>query len=108
MPTPPPAGLPSTLLERRPDLVAAERRVAAALHAEDQASKARLPRLSLTGLAGAVSDALENIFDPTATLFSIGGNVAAPIYQGGALAAGENIADAELRAAAGIYAGLAS
>ena len=107
MPTPPPAGLPSTLLERRPDLVAAERRVAAALHAEDQASKARLPRLSLTGLAGAVSDALENIFDPTATLFSIGGNVAAPIYQGGALAAGENIADAELRAAIAQYAGAA-
>lgn len=104
MPPPPPAGIPSTLLERRPDLVAAERRVAAALHSEDEAAKARLPQLTLTGIAGAVSDALEDLLDPTATLLSAGGNIAAPIFQGGALAAGERLAEAGTRGAVAGYA----
>jgi multidrug efflux system outer membrane protein len=53
-PPPVPAGMPSELLERRPDLVAAERRLAAAFRLEEQARLARLPRFTFTGgLAGA-------------------------------------------------------
>ena len=55
-PAPPPAGLPADLLERRPDLVAAERRVAAAFNATAQAKAAQLPSLSLTSTIGGSSE----------------------------------------------------
>ena len=48
MPPPVPAGLPSELLERRPDVIAAERRVAAAFNCVEQAKVAQLPRIALT------------------------------------------------------------
>ena len=63
-PPPPPAGLPSELLERRPDLVAADRRVAAAFNATNQAQAARLPTISLTGNAGGTSDSLVQLVGP--------------------------------------------
>ena len=52
VPAPVPDGLPSELFERRPDLVAAERRVASAFHAVQSAKAARLPRFALTAGGG--------------------------------------------------------
>src|SRR5688572_19183119 len=58
VPPPVPDGLPSELLERRPDLVAAERRVASAFYMVQSAKAARLPRITLTGSGGRSSNDL--------------------------------------------------
>jgi NodT family efflux transporter outer membrane factor (OMF) lipoprotein len=60
-----PAGLPSDLLSRRPDIIAAEYRVLRAYNLEGQARLARLPSLSLTGRAGKASFALADLLDTT-------------------------------------------
>ena len=94
-PPPPPAGLPSELLERRPDLVAAERRVAAAFNATNQARAARLPTVSLTGSSSAASASLSDLVNSNNVAWTAGVNLLAPIYDGGALREGVNIANAE-------------
>jgi multidrug efflux system outer membrane protein len=65
--TPPavPAGLPSDLLTRRPDIVAAEYRVLSAVDLQGQANLARLPSISLTGLAGKAAFSLADIMSTT-------------------------------------------
>jgi NodT family efflux transporter outer membrane factor (OMF) lipoprotein len=82
-----PAGLPGELLLRRPDLVAAERRVAAAGCRVEAARAALYPRLSLTGSAGTNSLELEDLVDDDFRIWSIGGNLLAPLFRGGALRA---------------------
>ena len=103
VPLPPPAGLPSSLLERRPDIRSAEHKVAAALFSRERAHKVHLPQFSLTGLLGVASDDLLGMLDPSTTLLNLGGSLAAPLYQGGAVKAGEDIADARLRLAITSY-----
>ncbi len=67
-----PAGLPSELLSRRPDIVAAEYRLMQAVDLEGQAKLARLPRIGLTGLGGSASMGLSNILQTfTAGLSSV-------------------------------------
>jgi len=82
-PPPPSAGVPSELLERRPDIVAAERRVAAAFNATAQAKAARLPTVGLTGQLGGASSSLSDLLDPTNVAWSLGANLLAPIFDGG-------------------------
>ena len=94
-PAAPPAGLPSELLERRPDMVAAERRVAAAFNATNQARAARLPTISLTGNASTTSVALSELLNSSNFAWSAGVNLLAPIYDGGVLRESVNIATAE-------------
>lgn len=103
-PPPPPAGLPSDLLERRPDVVAAERRVAAAFANLDQAKAAKLPLVSLTGSAGGVSTDLGNVLSHGNIIWSIVGSVLQPIFDAGRLDAAEEEADAQRRAVVALYA----
>lgn len=103
LPSPPPAGLPSDLLKRRPDLIAAERRVAAAFNAVDQAEAARLPSLSLTGSLGGSSTELTDLVDPANLAWSLGANLLAPIFDGGRRKENVNIANAQQKAALAQY-----
>ncbi len=82
-----PAGLPAELLQRRPDLVAAERRLAAAGCRVDAAKAALYPRLSLTGSAGTTSEELQDLVDQDFRVWSIGANLLQPLFRGGALQA---------------------
>jgi NodT family efflux transporter outer membrane factor (OMF) lipoprotein len=106
MPGPIPAGLPSELLERRPDVVAAERRVAAAFNSTEEARVAHLPRISLTATFGAVSSdliVLQNHSNPT---MGLGGSLIWPLFTGGALQAQVDIRTAEQQQAVAQYAAI--
>lgn len=107
MPPPVPAGLPSELLERRPDIIAAERRVAAAFNRAGEAQAARLPRISLTGSVSSISSDLFVLQERDNPVWSAGASLLAPIYQGGALKAQVEIRTAEQRQAVAEYARLA-
>jgi outer membrane protein, multidrug efflux system len=93
-PTPVPAGVPAELLGRRPDLAAAERRLAAAGRDVESAEAARLPRLSLTGSAGRQSQELDDLLDDDFTVWSLAAGLLQPIVHGGRLAAAVDLADA--------------
>ena len=95
VPPPPPAGLPSELLERRPDVVAAERRVAAAFNATNQARAARLPTIGVTGNVGGASNSLSNLLSSENVAWTAGTSLLAPIFDGGRLREGVKIATAE-------------
>jgi NodT family efflux transporter outer membrane factor (OMF) lipoprotein len=103
-----PAGMPLDMLERRPDMVAAERRVAAAFNRVGEAKAARLPRIILNAsIAGISSDILqlkEDFENPTA---GVGGRLIAPIYTGGALTTQVEIRTLEQKEAVAQYAGMA-
>jgi outer membrane protein, multidrug efflux system len=98
-----PSGLPSELLERRPDLIAAERRFAAAFHRLDEARAARLPRFALSSTGGIGSAALDGVGTLDAVTWSLAGGITHPIFFGGALKAAEEIRNSEQRAAAMTY-----
>ena len=106
-PPPPPAGLPSELLERRPDVIAAERQVAAAFANLDQAKAAQLPQVVLTGAAGGASTSLGDVLDSGNILWSIVGDILQPIFDAGLRGAQEDEADANRRAAIELYASTA-
>jgi outer membrane protein, multidrug efflux system len=107
LPAPPPsipAGLPSELLQRRPDLVAAERRLAAAGARQKQARAARFPRISLTASGGTSSSDLADLLSSQFSVWTLAGNLAQPIFEGGRLKAGEDLASAREREAMEGYA----
>ncbi|MCG8527953.1 MAG: TolC family protein [Opitutales bacterium] len=83
VPPMPPVGLPSELLERRPDIVAAERRIAASINQLEQTKVANLPTLSLTSTVGGSSDSLGEVLNPQNIVWSAAGNLLAPIFDGG-------------------------
>lgn len=86
------AGLPSDLLERRPDIIAADRRVAAAFFLTEEARLAKLPSFNLNATIGGTTDLSGLIGDLTA-------GIVAPLYTGGALEAQLEIATADQEAA---------
>jgi NodT family efflux transporter outer membrane factor (OMF) lipoprotein len=78
-----PVGLPSELLERRPDIAAAERRVAAANQQIGVAKAAFYPVLSLGGSAGSQAVAIADLFAAPTRLWSVGAQLAETIFDGG-------------------------
>ncbi|MEM9400198.1 MAG: efflux transporter outer membrane subunit [Verrucomicrobiota bacterium] len=97
VPPPIPAGIPAQILTRRPDLAAAERRVAAALMRKKSAKAAKYPRISLTASAGTTSDALSDLVDPKQNIWNFAMNFLTPVFDAGRLAAEEKKADARQR-----------
>ncbi len=83
LPPAPSAGIPSEILERRPDIVSAERNVAAAFNKTDQVKAAALPRLSLTGNLGGASTELSSILNPVNIAWQLAGNLLMPVFDGG-------------------------
>src|SRR6187401_3402700 len=75
-----PAGLPAQLLERRPDLIAAERRFAASFHRVNEARTARLPRLSISASGGMGSAQLDTVGVMEAVNWSLAAGVIQPIF----------------------------
>ncbi len=84
LPSPPkiPTGFPSDLLERRPDVAAAERRLAAATARIGVAKAEFFPSISLLGNAGFQSGDLDVLFDPASMLWNYGPSVRVPIFSG--------------------------
>lgn len=101
-----PPCLPSDLLERRPDIIAARQRVEAAFRIKEAAVKARLPRFSLSSSIGGASSELEDIVSMNVSnaVVNLAANLLTPVYKGGSLAADVEIACAEQEVAAAMYA----
>jgi multidrug efflux system outer membrane protein len=98
-----PAGLPSTLLERRPDIRQAEQQLVA-FNAQIGVAKADFfPQISLTGTGGYQSSALTSLFSGPAGLWSFGGSLAQPIFEGGRIRNRVRFAEAQQQESALIY-----
>lgn len=91
-----PIGLPSDLLLRRPDLLAAEARVDSSLKELAASRKALLPAVAITGGAGtSTTDEFSDIFDIQNLVWNLGQNLTRPLYQGGRLKANIRLDDSE-------------
>lgn len=90
-----PAGLPSALLQRRPDVRRAEENLVAANANVGVAKAAFFPQITLTGLFGAQSVAISSFLQGPATFWSLGGQVVQPIFQGGRIRSGYRLAWAQ-------------
>jgi len=83
VPSRPPSGLPSELLLRRPDILAAERRYSASVKRVKEAKLSVFPSLKLTGSSGTATDSLAKILNSNFGVWSIGANIAQPVLTGG-------------------------
>src|SRR5438552_10359945 len=100
-----PAGLPAQILERRPDLIASERRFAASFHRVNEARTARLPRFVLSAGCGLGPAQLDSVGTLEALVWSLAGGITQPIFFGGELKAAQDLRTAEQKAAAASYVG---
>ena len=85
VPAMPPAGLPSELLLRRPDILEAERRFASSGSLVKQAKLAFYPSFSITGSAGTTTGAMRDVFNSDFGVWSLAGGLTQPIWAGGRL-----------------------
>ncbi|HLJ88054.1 MAG TPA: efflux transporter outer membrane subunit [Candidatus Angelobacter sp.] len=98
-----PAGIPSALLERRPDIREAEQQLVA-FNAQIGVAKANLlPQISLTASGGYQSSALTSLLTGPAGLWTFGGQLAQPIYTGGKLRSAVRLAEAQQQEAVLFY-----
>jgi NodT family efflux transporter outer membrane factor (OMF) lipoprotein len=98
-----PAGVPAQVLERRPDIVAAERRFAAAFHRTNEARTARLPRFALSASGGMGTAQLDTVGVLDSVMWSLAAGITQPIFFGGELKAVQDIRTSEQKAAAATY-----
>lgn len=98
-----PEGLPSDLLLRRPDIIDAEQRLAAANARIGVARASLFPRISLTGFLGAESASLADLFSAPARIWQLAFGLAQPIFQGGRLSAEVDVVRARERQALAQY-----
>jgi NodT family efflux transporter outer membrane factor (OMF) lipoprotein len=96
VPPPIPVGVPADIIQRRPDLVAAEARVASAFYLTEQAELAKLPSFTLSASVGGSSD-LDDVIG------NLGAGLVAPLFTGGALEAQVEQATADQEAAIAVY-----
>ena len=99
-PRPPvvPAGLPSSLLERRPDIRQAEQQLISANAQIGVARAAYFPQISLSGTAGFQSSALTSLFSGPAGTWDFGASLAQPIFTAGRLRSNVRFAEAQQQA----------
>jgi multidrug efflux system outer membrane protein len=93
-----PAGLPSSLLERRPDIREAEQQLIAANAQIGVAKAAYFPQISLSGTAGFQSAALTSLFSGPAGTWNFGASLAQPIFTAGRLRSNVRFAEAQQQA----------
>jgi multidrug efflux system outer membrane protein len=103
MPPDVPAGLPSELLQRRPDLVRAEQELAAATARIGMAKADRFPRLSLTGLLGIANPKLTKLFDDEGRFGVAGPTLAGPLLNAQILGFQQDAVEAQARQAIAQY-----
>jgi multidrug efflux system outer membrane protein len=90
-----PAGLPSSLLERRPDIREAEQNLIAANAQIGVARSAYFPQISLTGSAGFETPALTNLFTGPAGIWNFGASLTQPIFEGGRIKSNVRFTEAQ-------------
>ena len=90
-----PPGLPSSLLERRPDIRAAEQNLVAATANIGVAKAAYFPQISLTGFLGGQSNQLSNLFGDTGSAWNFAPGVTAPIFNAGRVKSGVRLTEAQ-------------
>jgi len=98
-----PPGLPSSLLERRPDIRQAEEQLIAANAEIGVARAAYFPDISLSGASGFQSSALTNLFSGPAGAWTFGASLTQPIFEGGRLRSGVRLAEAQRQTALLVY-----
>lgn len=91
---PAPVGIPADVLSRRPDLAALERRLVAAGLRVAEARAGLYPRISLTASAGRSSESLSDLLDNDFSVWSLAANLVQPLFSGGRLRAGVDLAEA--------------
>lgn len=104
LPSLPPAGVPSEMISRRPDLIAAERRMLAAGARWEQSRLALYPSFKLTGRIGTSADSFFQAFNGNFLMWNLAGNLLQPVFEGGRLRAQIQLADARSKEAAAQWA----
>ena len=98
-----PSGLPSSLLERRPDVQSSEQQLVAANARIGVAKAAYFPQITLTAVGGYQSSALTDLFSGPAGLWSFGGQLAQPIFTGGKIRSNVRLTEAHQHEAVLLY-----
>jgi multidrug efflux system outer membrane protein len=98
-----PVGLPSSLLDRRPDIQSSEQQLIAANARIGVAKAAYFPQISLTALGGYQSAALTNLFTGPAGIWSLGGQLLQPIFTGGRIRSNVRLTEAQQQEAVFFY-----